>query len=488
MIDGDRVKVGLGKHAVRRVRSRPAAVIVAVISLLASILFTSSSVSAATHYYVDVNGSDSNPGTSSLPWRTIQKAANTMVGGDTVHVRAGTFNERVQVTRSGSSGAPVTYLVDGAVTMKGFTVRANFVSIRGFTITNTPNHAQAGVGIYVEGSYCTIENNYVTYATRGGIQIYARPGEWSSRSNCIVRNNRLYRNSQWGIEFHGRNHLIEGNEIWRTIQHHPAWTSPPGWLDADGMRFFGSGHTVRANYTHDIRYADTENVNPHIDCFQTWADDWHEGANNTVFERNLCRVLESQAPNENAWGFMLAGASYLTIRNNVFQTFGHVNAYAPGNHHLTVVGNTLTSSLSFPADRYPSGINLNNCPYSTIRNNVFYDLNGPPIVLAGTSGTGLQRSDNLAYRTDGRTPSGTPGPGDLWGVNPQFVNPGADNFHLQPSSPAVDSGYNLGSLCQQDYDGVSRPQQTDFDMGALEYWTPGGGDWSVYLPEISKRR
>jgi hypothetical protein len=332
-----------------------------------------------------------------------------------------------------------------------------------------------------------IEDNYVTYATRGGIQIYARPGEWATRTNCVVRNNRLYRNSQWGIEFHGRNHVIEGNEIWRTIQYHPGWANPPSWADADGMRFFGSGHTVRGNYTHDIRYADSENVNPHIDCFQTWADSWHEAATNIVFERNLCRVLESQAANENAWAFMLAGASDLTIRNNILETFGHVNAYAAGNSRLVIVGNTLTSDLSFPASRYPSGINLNNAPYCTIRNNVFYNLVGPAVLLMGNSSTGLQRSDNLAYRTDGQTPPGTPGEGDLWGVNPQFVDPGANNYHLQPGSPAVDSGYAVGGQCNRDFDGFSRPQRGGYDMGAHELPTDPGEDWEAYLPIISKR-
>src|SRR5438034_10559155 len=55
-------------------------------------------------YYVAPTGSDSNPGTSAAPWRTIQKAANTLNGGDTVIVNAGTYNERVQVLTPGSAG------------------------------------------------------------------------------------------------------------------------------------------------------------------------------------------------------------------------------------------------------------------------------------------------------------------------------------------------------------------------------------------------
>jgi hypothetical protein len=39
--------------------------------------------------------------------------------------------------------------------------------------------------------------------------------------------------------------------------------------------------------------------------------------------------------------------------------------------------------------------------------------------------------------------SSTIGPHDLH-VDPQFVNAGADNFHLQPTSPVIDRGTNVG--------------------------------------------
>ena len=48
------------------------------------------------------NGNDTNPGTLDQPWKTIQKAANTMVAGDTVNIRNGTYREEVDLT--GSTG------------------------------------------------------------------------------------------------------------------------------------------------------------------------------------------------------------------------------------------------------------------------------------------------------------------------------------------------------------------------------------------------
>lgn len=40
----------------------------------------------ATDYYVSVKGSDSNDGSESMPFRTIQKAADVMVAGETCYI------------------------------------------------------------------------------------------------------------------------------------------------------------------------------------------------------------------------------------------------------------------------------------------------------------------------------------------------------------------------------------------------------------------
>jgi Malectin domain/K319L-like, PKD domain/Protein of unknown function (DUF1565) len=60
-------------------------------------------------FYVSTGGSDSNSGSSSSPWRTIQKAANTVSGGTTVIVAPGKYDERVTVSNSGSSGKLIVF-------------------------------------------------------------------------------------------------------------------------------------------------------------------------------------------------------------------------------------------------------------------------------------------------------------------------------------------------------------------------------------------
>src|SRR5207253_8877140 len=89
-------------------------------------------------YFIDaLDGNDFNPGTSSAPWKTIQKAADTIAAGSVAHVRAGTYDERVIVTKSGSRGAFITFHAQGTVVMQGFTIYADYVRVIGFEITNS---------------------------------------------------------------------------------------------------------------------------------------------------------------------------------------------------------------------------------------------------------------------------------------------------------------------------------------------------------------
>jgi hypothetical protein len=51
----------------------------------------------------------------------------------------------------------------------------------------------------------------------------------------------------------------------------------------------------------------------------------------------------------------------------------------------------------------------------------------------------------------------------------QFVDAAADDYHLRSGSPAIDAGASLRDRgVMEDYDGVSRPQGTAYDIGAYE--------------------
>src|SRR5580693_1990142 len=64
-------------------------------------------------FYVSTAGDDSNPGTQTAPWRTVQHAADTVHAGTTVNVRGGVYEELVAIKTSGNA-------TDGYVTFRSY--------------------------------------------------------------------------------------------------------------------------------------------------------------------------------------------------------------------------------------------------------------------------------------------------------------------------------------------------------------------------------
>src|SRR3954465_8431169 len=115
-------------------------------------------VQGATYSVDNANpaASDANPGTEAQPWRTIQKAANTAVAGDTCLVKAGTYPERVTVNRSGSATGRVVLKAAGprTVATNGFVINGAYVHLEGFRVGRT-QLGYAGA-IAIGGAYAEI--------------------------------------------------------------------------------------------------------------------------------------------------------------------------------------------------------------------------------------------------------------------------------------------------------------------------------------------
>src|SRR5262249_38749962 len=124
-------------------------------------------------YYGSPTGNDSNAGTSTSPWKTIQKAANTLTPGQTAIVNAGTDSDRVKLTRSGSFIRFNTIQAQGTVVMQGFNIAANYIKVSAFEIANPPGngwtHRSSGSGVYVDGSNNEISGNYIHDTPAAGI-------------------------------------------------------------------------------------------------------------------------------------------------------------------------------------------------------------------------------------------------------------------------------------------------------------------------------
>lgn len=77
----------------------------------------------ATVYYADkdsIGGACNNGGAGTLitaPWCSISKAASTLVAGDTVYIRAGTYYEILTPSKGGTARNPITYARYGSETV-----------------------------------------------------------------------------------------------------------------------------------------------------------------------------------------------------------------------------------------------------------------------------------------------------------------------------------------------------------------------------------
>ncbi len=414
-------------------------------------------------YYVNIaNGSDQNNGlTKGSPFKTISKAISLLAAGDSCLVQTGQYPERIDIRRSGKLGQPIVIKAEGAVTVRGFNIIGDYIYLFGFEITNKIFDAQNGTGIFLEGKSCWIENNYIHDVPRVGIYINAEPTDSPYIGGHTVRGNRIYRAATAGIFVAGTKNIIEDNDISRTIQYPPGWSNPPGSPDADGIRFFGSGHLIRRNFIHDIWLTDPENIDPHIDCFQTWGP-----ARDITFEQNFCAN-----GNDGMQGFMISNqngtVSNLKITNNVIIAFRIVNVH--NCNGITILHNTFTSELKFKSES-GYGIELHRTTNARIENNLFYDIGQhlySYLWKDSYSESGLRVGFNAVFMSDGRPPAGMPFNHDLWQLDPKLVDPTQHNYRPRPGSPLIDAA-NAANIFY-DYDGISRPQGLGYDIGAFEY-------------------
>jgi hypothetical protein len=122
--------------------------------------------SEAATYHVSTKGSDTAAGSKAEPWRTIQHAADSLHPGDTALIAAGTYNEKVTITKSGTAeGGSITLQAEGAAIVSGKGIKgqniihikdASHVRLVGFEIRDNLK-VNDGSGIRVEGACSHIE-------------------------------------------------------------------------------------------------------------------------------------------------------------------------------------------------------------------------------------------------------------------------------------------------------------------------------------------
>jgi hypothetical protein len=412
------------------------------------------SASAAT-YYVSPSGNDSNPGTEAQPWRTIQKCANTINGGDTCIVKAGEYTENVTWSRSGVAGnvMEVRAAVRHQAVLNGrFNVTGNYVKVDGLKVVMQDGSQQ---GIRAPGDYIEIVNNHITPFSDNALGMN-NAGIDIGGSYSLVDNNYVEKTC-FGYVMSGTGHVFQNNEATELRKNGSCG-------DVDYMRFFGPDHIIRNNLFHGINMEEVGTA--HVDCFQQFDNNGPQYAiQNVLIEGNYC--------SDAAQGIIMSGLYYqlndnVVIRNNVITRVGAWCAVIKNSHNVHMFNNTCDSTGGIHG-MWCRGNVGGSCEFKNniihTSNNSYYGVFEAATLIDGTPGA--PGKNNLLFRP-GFTITGFDN--DIKNSDPLFVNREAGNYRLQVHSPAIGAALIIPQWQNPtDMEGTLRPQGDAWDIGAYEY-------------------
>ena len=183
----------------------------------------------AEEYFISPDGNDNSSGNLSSPFRTLEKTANIVKAGDTVYIRGGVYEERLNVTSSGQLGAYITFrnfenetvVIDATGLLNGIMLYGvSFIKIEGLTVKNS---TRAGVHIHhhmdvIDGGsdFNIIGNNIVENCGSDGLSgIFIGGHNNQVIGNSIIYNGRIEEDNptDHGVYLLGNNNDISNNFI-----------------------------------------------------------------------------------------------------------------------------------------------------------------------------------------------------------------------------------------------------------------------------------
>jgi parallel beta-helix repeat protein len=469
-------------------------------------------------YYVDGRlGSDINTGDKDQPWRTIQKAIDTLIAGDMVYVRGGQYDgiqtgwkfrnsgtQQQPITLSNYPGEQVVFRMlntvgDHQIFMcsnfayqpsEWNTPKADYIRIIGTDVLPQvlSNNVESKKGIVIQGSegeqspgiiahncdYWEIAGaDFVEVATG----IFTHKDNWQlldeySTDSWYVHDNRVYNYyRESGMQFNGNDNLIENNEIYKVSNR---LDTPYG---CQLLNILGNNNIIRGNVLSRLGSA--------ANC-QGILFEWDLADANLV-ERNLIYDVPA--------GLSIQGGDNNTIRNNIIYTNNRsepllagiaINSYDDTKTDWPCDETVDSPQKILPANNpahpdYKYYYNPRNCHSygNQIYNNTIHGfieaidispLAGENTIIRNNIFSGWTRSGicfDPGYGFCETAPAEVTASNNAL-ENFKFVNIANFDFHLDANSSLINSGYNLGSLNPYDFDGIPRPQGAGYDIGAYE--------------------
>ena len=419
-----------------------------------------------TTHYVATSGNDANPGTESDPWQTIQKAADTLVAGDTVYIRAGTYNERVIPENSGSAGSYITYAAypGETVTIDGNGVSVpedeglfyihgkSYIKVSSLRVVNS---VQAGIYVDASSNNITIQGNYTNNTGSSGI------GVWNS-SSIIIDGNEVESSCSNGWQ---ENITVAGTSSFEVKNNHVHNEGSDYKKEGICLKDGSANGKAYGNHVHHTWkvgiYVDAWDKHTYnIDIFQNIV---HDSRNDGItVASEMGGLLENvKIYNNISYNNSLLGIS--VSRN------GPASTQVQPLHNIKVINNTVyNNGLS----GWGGGISVGNPDVQDIifRNNICSQNLSFQILVPVEQLTVVTVDHNLidGFRGYTEEQASEIRGSDYVEGDPKFVDASGADFHLQGSSPAIDKGSPLNAPTN-DYDGNIRPYGSGYDIGAYEY-------------------
>jgi hypothetical protein len=497
------------------------------LTLLALLVCVSAaSAQTNTSYFVSTSGNDSNAGTEAAPWRTIQHAADTARAGATVNIRAGIYEELVNLSASGNAS-------DGFITFRSYpgeiaildatrftpTARTaivtvhnqSYVRVQGLEIRNfhTAEHRLTPLGISVigAGSHIELLKNNVhhienTFPGRDkpgsggngfGIAVYGTDAK-APITDLIIDGNEVHHLKTGSSE----SLVVNGNVTNFRITHNTVHDNNNIGIDVIGFERTAPDPAVDQArdgvVSENLVYNITSRGNPAYGQDQSSDGIYVDGGTRVLIERNVMHDVD--------FGIELASehknraTSYITARNNLIyhcNTAGvSIGGYDPERghtDHCTVVNNTLydndtsaTGSGEFQMQwNMADDIFENNIVYAGSRclmavNKTKIDKNQPPATVdnnlyycdsGANASKWIESGENVTGFDKYVQATGNDGHSSF--SNPHFVDAANKDFHLRSDSPAIGSGVNAGLAAGEfDLDGLPRIKTGKIDLGCYQ--------------------
>ncbi len=359
--------------------------------------------------YIGNSGADTGVAASSAPGDILDFRTGS-------YVSSGGSQGRFEPSNSGTASLPIIFRCHAGETC----------TIRGFGVSNGVNVDRITVdGFIMDGASSIDQPVYFGNETHF----------WRIINNEVK--NGTYFGFLSGYQGTGSDHLIQNNDI-----HNNGLISDPGHLGSYGLYIGGQRLTVKGNRIYSnggygVHYLCSE-------CVDTANDDG-------VVEGN--DIYDNGGAESTQFGLLISvGHRMRAINNKVSGNTGGIQVLVCSDcvvYNNTVYNNNKGSNAT-------SGMQVLSAGGTIIKNNIFYQN---PSDLEDY-GTGTVYLNNHCTNA---------GPGCLTTGDPQLVNLGTRDFHLQSlNSPPVNRGATL-SIVTADFDGRSRPQGVAYDIGAFEF-------------------